>query len=41
LAVKLEHHSDYLDPTKGISPTLNDTNGNRVGSFRLEILDIN
>ena len=40
LAVKLENNSAYLDPTKGITPTLNDTNGNRVGSFDVEILDI-
>jgi hypothetical protein len=35
LAAKLIRNSDYLDPTKGICPTLKDTNGDRVGSFRL------
>lgn len=38
LAVRLEQNSSYLDPTSGIMPTMNDSNGNRVGSFELSTL---
>ena len=38
LADRLEADSRYLDPRYGQYPTLNDSNGNRVGSFIPTIL---
>jgi len=38
LADRLEANSRYLDPCYGQYPTLNDSNGNRVGSFIPTIL---
>jgi hypothetical protein len=40
LADRLEANSRYLDPTYGQYPTLNDSNGNRVGSFTPTILPL-
>jgi hypothetical protein len=40
LADRLEANSQYLDPRYGSFPTLNDSNGNRVGSFRPTILPL-
>ena len=40
LADRLEANSRYLDPRYGQYPTLNDSNGNRVGSFTPTILPL-
>jgi hypothetical protein len=40
LADRLEADSRYLDPRYGQYPTLNDSNGNRVGSFTPTILPL-
>ena len=40
LADLLEVNSSYLDPSYGYFPTLKDSNGNRVGSFKPSILPI-
>lgn len=40
LADRLESNSRYLDPTYGQYPTINDRNGNRVGSLTPTILTL-
>ena len=39
-ADRITSNPAYLDPTSGVLLSLNDANGNRVGSLTPEILDI-
>lgn len=38
LAARLERNPDYLDPRSGVLASINDANGNRVGSLTPKVL---
>ena len=38
LAARLERNPDYLDPHSGVLASINDANGNRVGSLTPKML---